>query len=303
MSEIRKFFTSRFPEGKILELDFSQLEIFALAFLSGDKQLKTDLLSGADLHAISAEKLFGKNFTKAHRKTAKMLSFQLQYGAGYKSMAKSNDTSEEIAKQFINNYYARYKGVKVFQDSMISKVNAARLPSERRTKTGQPSGVAKIQTDTGRIYTFHEHDAPDFIRNPRYGNKVGKSTSFSPTQIKNYPVQGFATADIVPMVVGKLYRALRRYEKQYPQLGTCLMINTVHDSVVFDCQHEMAAVSWANEARVVMETAPDMLKEAFGIEFDLPLKVEADIGDNWLEMETVKVWNEKTYWRGDAPTF
>ena len=264
MSDIRKHYTSRFPDGYLLEVDFSQLEILVLAFLSGDEQLRKDLLSGADLHTISAQKLFGVSKpSDKQRKIAKMLSFQLQYGSGAKNMAQSNGIPEATAKKFIENYYDRYPGVKKYQDDMIKKVEANRTPSSERTKLGRPAGVSEVRSLTGRRYTFKEQDAPEWS---------ARDASFSPTQIKNYPTQGFATGDIVPLALGKL-----------------LIINTVHDSIVFDCNDKIAAKEWAREAKRIMEDSPKYLKEVFDIDFDLPLNVGCDIGKNWGEMETLDI--------------
>lgn len=283
MSDIRKHFTSRFEEGAILELDFSQLEIFALAYLSGDKNLKADLLSGQDLHGISATMLFGPQYTKEQRKIAKQLSFQLQYGAGAKSMAARNGIPVPVAQKFIDNYYGRYSGVKKFHDKLLSEVEKGRATNGMtRTPKGLPAGISTIKSKTGRMYTFTEQDAPDWMREAKWG-RAAKSTSFSPTQIKNYPVQGFATGDIVPMVIGKLFRELRS-DRNFD--GKVLLINTVHDSVVFDCCNEMHAIVWANKAMLIMQSAPEMLKELFPecADFDLPLNVEVEMGENWHDM-------------------
>lgn len=276
MSKIRKCFKSRWDKGYLLELDFSQLEIFVLAYLSADKQLKADLLSGADLHAISAEMLFGKGFTPEQRKIAKQLSFQLQYGAGAKSMAEQNGIPLKTAQKFIDNYYARYKGVKTYHDSLIRKVKLGRTKSDKRTPTGKPAGVSVLETETGRRYTFVEQDAPDWTH---------EVTSFSPTQIKNYPVQGFATGDIVPLVLGKLFRELMEL---YPD-GAVKMVCTVHDSVVFDCVDLTRARRWAKRAKEVMQGAPRYLKEEFGIDFDLPLNAGCEIGENWHDMKALDI--------------
>ena len=51
MSNIKKCFTSRFEdEGVIMEGDWSQLEVVAQAFLSGDEQMKQDIRDGIDFH-------------------------------------------------------------------------------------------------------------------------------------------------------------------------------------------------------------------------------------------------------------
>jgi DNA polymerase-1 len=226
MSDIRKAFVSRWAGGYILELDFSQLEIYALAFLSGDKQLKADLLSGADLHGISATNLFGKHYTPNQRKIAKTLSFQLQYGAGAKSMAKTNNIDEKIARKFIELYYARYKGVDEWQKNVAREVAKNRVPasaSGQRTPSGNPAASSTIVTATGRRYYFQEQDAPDW---------TDFDTTFSPTQMKNFPVQGFATGDIVPLVLGKIHLYMANNHELWGNLVR--LINTVHDSVVFD---------------------------------------------------------------------
>ena len=44
--------------------------------------------------------------------------------------------------------------------------------------------------------------------------------------IKNYPVQGFATADIVPIVMLEIETRLNGYKS--------MLVNSVHDSVVLD---------------------------------------------------------------------
>ena len=50
------------------------------------------------------------------------------------------------------------------------------------------------------------------------------------TQIKNYPVQSFATADIVPLVLIDI-------ENKLKELNSCV-VNTVHDSIVIDVHPE-----------------------------------------------------------------
>ena len=110
-------------------------------------------------------------------------------------------------------------------------------------------------------------------------------TSFSPTQIKNYQVQGFATADIVPLVLGKVYRWLRN--SQYD--GKALFINTIHDSLMLDCISENTAISVAKSVKVIMEEAVRYLKNEFNIDFNLPLKAEAEIGRTWNDMKKLDI--------------
>ena len=286
MSNIRNFLCSRFGKnGKILEIDYSQLEIYVLAHLSGDATLKSDLLSGKDLHSISAKMLFGNKFTPKQRKIAKSLSFQLQYGAGYKSMALQNGISEGLAKRFIDNYYNRYPGVKMYQDKLAKVVERNREQSSLRTKKGLPAGISKFQSETGRIYTFIEDDAPEWMHRPA-GRGPAKHTTFSPTKIKNYQVQGYATGDIVPMAIGRLFRELCKYNMEYDGKPV-FFINTVHDSVVFDCKNMKHAINWAIRAKEIMEGIPKDMKKYLNVDFSMPLKVDVEIGSNWNDMTEI----------------
>lgn len=54
MASIKECFKSRFPGGKIIEIDFSQLEVIGAAIISGDKMMKKDILDGVDSHSQSA---------------------------------------------------------------------------------------------------------------------------------------------------------------------------------------------------------------------------------------------------------
>ncbi len=153
MSNIKRAFISRFPQGKILEADFSQLEIIGLAVLTQDRQLIQDIKEGVDLHSGRASELFGIPLdvflelmaiddpaTIKKRKIAKALSFQLQYGAGATSMAESNGVSKSLAEKFIANYYERYPSAKVWQDTNIDLVNRTKEPD--MTGNPLPSGEA-----------------------------------------------------------------------------------------------------------------------------------------------------------------
>lgn len=288
MSEIRKYITSRHSDGVLLEIDYSQLEIFVLAHLSQCSALKSDLLSGVDIHAKSARRLFGFGFTKKQRKIAKQLSFQLQYGAGYKSMALSNAIPEAQAKKFIDNYYSMYPGVAEYHASMKDAVEMNKVPSGQRSKKGYPVAKSLYKSETGRIYTFVESDAPEWMANPKFPGATPVHTTFSPTKIKNYQNQGYATGDIVPLVLGNLWRELNLFNSAY-NLDVVRIVNTVHDSVLFDCYNEKYALMWAKRAKKVMESAPDMLANQLGVDFTMPLYVEAAAGWDWYTMRVLDI--------------
>jgi len=271
-NRVKEVFVSRYPTGSMLELDFSQLEIVALAYLSGDETLKDDILTGRDMHTIRAQELFEKEYiTKEERTIAKTLSFQLQYGAGATKMAKMWKLPKKLCQRFIDLYYKRYPRVKEWQEEMISTVKM--MPSVDDNPVianGQPRRIVRVQSVTGRLYTFMQHPSPDFIR-----NKDGSEWSFKPTEIKNYFVQGFATGDIVPLIAGFMYvQAIKNY------MGI-KFVNTVHDSILADIP-DTGCIPWIQE---FMKQAEDLVRKYLAEDFDMPLRYSLGVGKNWANVE------------------
>ena len=198
-------------------------------------------------------------------------------------MAKQNKIGKDIAKRFIDNYYARYPGVKDWQDEVAVAVQDSRVVHpELHTEAGYPVGEGVYSSITGRRYYFREYDNPYYEDSKkRTWGAVASPTNFSPTQLKNYPVQGFATGDIVPMMLGKMYRRIAGN----PNL---LLINTVHDSMVFDSNHrEMDTIDACRLIRQELSLTPQYIREEFGLPFDLPLEVEIKAGKMWADMDVM----------------
>ena len=98
------------------------------------------------------------------------------------------------------------------------------------------------------------------------------------TQIKNYPVQSFATADIVPI-------ALLHIDKLLDNMQSCV-VNTVHDSIVIDVhpEEEEKVVDIINRTN---DELPNLITLRWGITFNVPLLLESKIGPNWLDTKDV----------------
>ena len=123
----------------------------------------------------------------------------------------------------------------------------------------------KITTPSGRQYAF-----PDVER------KGEKFSHF--TMIKNYPVQGFAPGDIVPIVLVEIEKALDK-------LSSCL-VNTVHDSVVIDIHpdEEQKVISIIQE---INNNLKEIIESYYEIDLVVPMLLEAKIGNNWLDTKDV----------------
>lgn len=279
MSKIKDCFISRYKNGVICEADFSQLEVIYLAHITKDPQLVRDIKLGLDMHIVRAAELFGvpeSAVTSTQRKTAKAFSFMLQYGAGAAHMAEETGHSKQVAETFIANYYARYPEVRAWQQRNIREVEKQSTPTTKKTPLGYPRRESTLVSETGRRYTFLSGDAPEWMK------RDGKYTTFKPTEIKNYPIQGGATGDIVPMVIGKINRWLVKTG----YIDKCKLIATVHDSIVLDI-HPDLIYTITTGVKETMESAPQLYKQNFGVAFDLDLNVEVTYGPSWGEQTTV----------------
>jgi DNA polymerase I-like protein with 3'-5' exonuclease and polymerase domains len=239
---VKKVFVSRFEGGKIMEADFAQLEFRAAAFLSQDGVAIDEVSTGFDVHAYTSQVITDAG-QPTSRQEAKAHTFAPLYGAtGF------GRTSAEA--EYYTHFTEKYKGIGVWHS--------------RLAKEAINTGC--ITTPSGRQFAF-----PDVVR-----KASGRVSHF--TQIKNYPVQSFATADIVPI-------ALLFIDNQLAYAKSCI-VNTVHDSIVIDVHpHEERLVMQAIQK--TNEELPALIAGRWGITFNVPLLLEAKMGPNWLDTKDV----------------
>ena len=239
---VKKVFVSRWQGGKILEADFAQLEFRTAAYLSQDKTAMKEIQDGFDVHAYTAS-VITESGQKITRQEAKAHTFAPLYGAtGF-----GRTTSEA---KYYEQFTKKYKEIALWH---------TRLAKEALN-------TQKIKIPSGREFSF-----PDVKRRTN-----GGVSHF--TQIKNYPVQSFATADIVPLV-------LLAIDDQLQNFKSCI-VNTVHDSIVIDVHpsEERNVIDIINNTNENMKAIIDT---NYGIDFNVPLLLEAKIGDNWLDTKDV----------------
>ena len=239
---VKKVFVSRWQGGKILEADFAQLEFRTAAYLSQDKTAMKEIQDGFDVHAYTAS-VITESGQKITRQEAKAHTFAPLYGAtGF-----GRTTSEA---KYYEQFTKKYKEIALWH---------TRLAKEALN-------TQKIKIPSGREFSF-----PDVKRRTN-----GGVSHF--TQIKNYPVQSFATADIVPLI-------LLAIDDQLQNFKSCI-VNTVHDSIVIDVHpsEEINVIHIINNTNKNMKTIID---SNYGIDFNVPLLLEAKMGDNWLDTKDV----------------
>ena len=104
----------------LVAADYSQIELRIMAHLSGDKRLLEAFASGEDIHSITAASVFGlpiELVTSEMRRKAKEINFGIIYGMGAFKLSNQIGVSLKVAKQYLEDYYQTYSGVKEFMET------------------------------------------------------------------------------------------------------------------------------------------------------------------------------------------
>lgn len=265
--EAKRMFVA--PKGwKFLEIDYQQLEVVGLAILSGDKQLQDDIRNGRDIHTVLFEAMYGKVPTDDERKAFKPLTFGLIYGAGDRTLSENSGKDLPTVKKFRRTFFDRYPDVQRWYDKVSVDVSKMRMPSSEKSAFGVPIGKAKFPLLTGRVLTFKEQEVP---WSPR-------DVSFTPSDLANWPVQSFATGDVVPTMLGVLARRLWNggYRRE------ALLIGTTHDSVLLLVHEKLVEQIW-NFCYNILSNTSDTIGKYYSMKIDVPLLVSGAMGDTWAD--------------------
>lgn len=231
---------------RLVALDYSQIELRALAMLSGDKDLARIFKEGRDVHAAVASRVFGvpqDAVTKDMRRQAKVINFGIIYGMGVSSLQKNLGGTREEAEHFYHNYFSEFPGVAAYLETL--KTEAARrgytetLFGRRRYFEGINSRIPYIRSAAERMAV-------------------------------NAPIQGTA-ADIVKLAMVRADAALLENDLH----GKAFLILQVHDELLYEVAEDAV-----DKAVPTVKRAMERV-----IENDVPLVADASVGKNWGEME------------------
>jgi DNA polymerase-1 len=200
--QIRAAFVA--PGGHaLLSADYSQIELRILAHFSGDPVLIDAFEHGEDIHARTAQEVFGVGplaQTAEHRRSAKAINFGIIYGLSAFGLAQQLGIEQKEAAKFIAAYFARYSGVKDYLDRHLEEV--------------RKSGFTR--TLFGRIRPIPEIESPQMaVRNS--GERIALNT----------PLQGTA-ADLIKLAMIDIDRKLAASRLH------ARMILQVHDELLFE---------------------------------------------------------------------
>ncbi len=200
--EIRKGFVAE--EGHVFfGADYSQIELRILAHFSGDEAFVRAFREGIDVHRQTASVIFDvplDEVTPEMRSRAKTINFATLYGQGDFSLARQLEISREEARNFIDEYFRRFSGVRAFLDKQI---DLAREEGFVETLSGRRRYIPEIQAKNWNVRQF--------------GERVAQNT----------PIQGTA-ADLIKVAMVRIHSLL---ESRFPSSKLLLQ---VHDELLLE---------------------------------------------------------------------
>jgi DNA polymerase I len=229
-SDLGRLIRSAFVPEKgnlLLAADYSQVELRILAHLSEDEVLVSSFRAGEDIHDRTAREVFSEAELENRaecRRRAKVINFGIVYGLSAFGLSQTLGISREDAQAFIDAYFKRYYGVRIWLDRTVEEV---RKQGYARTLFGRVRPIPDINSKDNNLRHFAERTAV------------------------NSPIQGTA-ADIIKIAMIRIHRALR--DRQ--MLSRILL--QVHDELVLEVPEAEVEVA-RNMVQEEMEGAAKLL--------------------------------------------
>ena len=246
--EIRKAFIPSKPEWKILSADYSQIDLRVLAHFSMDKNLIDAFNKDEDIHTRTAIEIFNipkEMVDSEKRRIAKTVNFGIIYGMTPFGLAKELKISKEQAKEYIENYFLKYPGVKMY---MIGAV-------EKAKKLGYVDTILNRRR---------------YITNINSKNRIIRESA--EREAINMPIQGSAS-DIIKLAMINIYNTIKKENL------SSKMILQVHDELVFECNPKELDLL----RKILKEIMENPTISGKPLKLRVPLKIDIKIGDNWGE--------------------
>ncbi len=223
--QIRQAFYYPEEDIEILSLDYSQIELRILAYLSNCETLKNIFKSGEDIHAATAKSVFKLEGepTSAQRRKAKAVNFGIIYGISDWGLADQIDISPKEAHQIIESFYESFPEIRDFFINIV----------EEAKKNGY------VSTLLGRRRYLRE------INDSNY-----QTREFAKRAAMNAPIQGTA-ADLIKVAMIKVEKALKDHNYRSK------MVLQIHDELIFKVYKDEKEQIY-NLVKEIMENALTM---------------------------------------------
>lgn len=225
--EIRKAFVPRDSDHILLAADYSQIELRLIAEIANEEQMLDAFIKGHDIHKATAAGVYNvpiDEVTPDQRRNAKTVNFSIIYGAGSTNLSRQLGIKRADAKDLIDQYFARYAGLKKYMDETVQKAR-----------------------DLGYVTTLMGRKR--YLRDINSRNGLARSNA--ERMAINTPIQGSA-ADMIKI-------AMINVQKDIKDQGLkSKMVMQVHDELVFDVyRSEIKELKQLVESRMRM-ALPDL---------------------------------------------
>ena len=220
---IRKAFIAP-PECTLLAADYSQIELRIMAHLSGDPGLLAAFERGEDIHKITAAEVFSMRadeVTPEQRRAAKAINFGLIYGMSAFGLAKQLGINRSQAKDYVDRYFERYPGVKLYMDQ-----------------------TREMARDQGYVDTIFNRR----LYLPEINSRNAALRQYAERTAINAPMQGSA-ADIIKRAMISVDEWLLKNK-----IGAKLIMQ-VHDELVLEVSENAVAITHDNIRRLMTGAA------------------------------------------------
>ena len=204
---LRKVFVAEGNDKIYIDADYSQIELRVFAHISQDEEMIKAFNQDEDIHAQVASKVFGvniKDVTSELRTKAKAVNFGIVYGISDYGLAAQLKVRKSEAKEYIEQYLNKYKGIKAFMEETPKKVKE----------------IGYVETLFKRRRYVPEVNSNNYMVR-QFGNRVAM----------NMPIQGTA-ADIMKIAMINVDKELKKQNLKSK------LILQVHDELLIETYEE-----------------------------------------------------------------
>ena len=224
-----------------MSADYAQFELRLAAALAKDEKLIEIFNSGVDVHTKTASEVFEvpmEQVTKNQRRAAKVINFGVMYGMSPKGLADAAGMSFYEAKEFIDDYFRVRSPIKNYLEEVLN----------------QAKTLGYVETFFGR-----RRPTPD-VKSANFVIRMAAERA-----AQNMPIQG-TEADLMK-------RAMIQIDKKLPEGAKQIL--QIHDSIIVECDENMAEEISAMLVKTMEEVAPEL---------SIKLVAEVTTGRNWGEL-------------------
>ena len=237
---------------KLLSLDYSQIELRIAAILSQDKKLIEIFKSGVDVHAGVAKRVFKvpqESVDKSMRTKAKTINFGILYGMGVNALRANLGVDRKEAQEFYDKYFETFIDLAAYLDKIKTE---ARQKGYTETLFGRRRYFAGLRSPLPYVRAQAER------------------------MVINAPIQG-TSADLTKIAMKKIDEHIKS-EKHKNEMRLVLQ---VHDELVYEIKDSLVNEAVIHFKRLMETVLPN--EDTLGV----PIVVEAQVGDNWGEMQKI----------------